>query len=153
MQATTPPQSQAGWQAYGLDHQAQELVIANRDKKGVLTESHKRRMAVAYGLERFWGEHLRYEASSKSEDRDKGAYWKSVWIKIAEILGEAGIALPDSDGKVSHDDTNGIKKTANAIWSMEPEEQQVALMVLTQLCDSLVWWTQRYKTPKSDSGN
>lgn len=149
----TPPQTQAGWQAYGLDHQAQALVIANRDKKGVLTESHKMRMAVAYGLERFWGEHLRYEASSKLEDKDKGVYWKSVWIKIAEILAAADISLPDSEGKITHDDTNGIKATAKAIWGMEPEAQQVALMVLTQLCDSLVWWTQRYKTPKSESDN
>ena len=28
---------------------------------------------------------------------------------------------------------------------MPLEDQRVALMVLTQLCDSLVWWTQRYK--------
>jgi hypothetical protein len=152
MQAT-PPKSQTGWQAYGLDHQAQALVIANRDKKGVLTESHKMRIAVAYGLERFWGEHLRYEASSKLEDRDKGAYWKSVWVKVAKILTEAGIGLPDSDGKIRHGDRNGIEKTANAIWNMDLEEQQVALMVLTQFCDCLVWWTQRYKTPKSDSEN
>lgn len=149
MQAT-PPNSQTGWQAYGLDHAAQALVIANRDKKGVLTESHKMRMAVAYGLERFWGEHLRYESSRNAEDKAKGAYWKSVWVKIAEILSGAGINLPDSDGKIDHIDTAGIKKTAEDIWSMGREDQQIALMVLTQLCDSLVWWTQRYKTKNTD---
>jgi hypothetical protein len=39
-----------------------------------------------------------------------------------------------------------IKAMAKRIWAMSLEEQRIALMVLTQFCDSLVWWTQRYKT-------
>lgn len=42
------------WQAYSLDRIAQELVIRYRHQD-VLNESHKMRMTVAYGLERFWG--------------------------------------------------------------------------------------------------
>ena len=45
-------------QPYSLDYYAQEIVLKYRDEKNVLNESHKMRMAVAYGLERFWGEHL-----------------------------------------------------------------------------------------------
>lgn len=58
------------WQPYNLDHYAQKLVSDFRDKKNVLNESHKMRMAVAYGLERFWGEHLRFERESKQESKD-----------------------------------------------------------------------------------
>ena len=144
-----------GWQPYRLDHYAQELVIQNRDKKNVLNESHKMRMAVAYGLERFWGEHLRYEREAKDgrsekerESQNKGAYWKAVWVTLAKILKDSGIEdLPDSDGSVQFSDTKKIEETANAIWqfSSKPEQRRVTLMVLTQLCDALVWWTQRYK--------
>jgi hypothetical protein len=31
------------------------------------------------------------------------------------------------------------------LWSIPLEDQRVAVAVLTQLCDCLVWWTQRYK--------
>ena len=142
-------ETRVGWQPYRLDHYAQELVIQNRDKKNVLNESHKMRMAVAYGLERFWGEHLRYERDNSLESKDKGAYWKAVWITLAEILKDSGIdGLPDSDGSIQFGNTKKIEKTATAIWqfSSVPEQRRVALMVLTQLCDALVWWTQRYKT-------
>ena len=148
MQAT-PPQQKLGWQAYDLDHQAQALVIAHRDKRGALTESHNMRMSVAYGLERFWGEHLRYENSNKPEDCNKGAYWKAVWVAVAKILADANLKLPDAQGRIEKNDTEGIKATAKAIWSMDPENQQVALMVLTQFCDALVWWTQRYKVKEN----
>jgi len=155
MQAVPPNNSEQhqkkkGWQAYKLDHYAQELVILYRDKD-VLGESHKMRMAVAYGLERFWGEHLRYE--KKTEDRDKGLYWKAAWQTVAKILKEADINLPDGDGKIRHDDEAGkIKSVAEEIWSMDVEDQRVALMVLTQFCDSLVWWTQRYKIKDTENG-
>jgi hypothetical protein len=39
---------------------------------------------------------------------------------------------------------------AKRIWDMDLAEQRIALMVLTQFCDSLVWWTQRYKEEKED---
>jgi hypothetical protein len=38
---------------------------------------------------------------------------------------------------------------ADGLWRFSeehPDDQRVALAVLTQLCDCLVWWTQRYKS-------
>ena len=138
----TDKSSDAGWQPYHLDHYAQELVLEFRDKKDkkdndVLNESHKMRMTIAYGLERFWGEHLRL----KDKEPKKSDYWKKVWKKLHDILGDSGIKLPN-DNVNSTDD---IKAMTKAIWSLPLADQRVALMVLTQFCDSLVWWTQRYK--------
>jgi hypothetical protein len=132
------PKELTGWKPYDLDYYAQELVLKHRDKKNVLNESHKMRMAVAYGLERFWGEHLRLRRESAS----KSQYWKDIWDKLAEILKQAGIDLPNDEIK---DETQKIQAMAKKIWSMPIEEQRVALMILTQFCDALVWWTQRYK--------
>jgi hypothetical protein len=39
---------------------------------------------------------------------------------------------------------------AKKIWLMPLSEQKIALMVLTQFCEALVWWTQRYKKKDSD---
>jgi hypothetical protein len=145
---TTTNKQDAGWYPYNLDHHAQALVIKHRDEKDVLNESHKMRMAVAYGLERFWGEHLRFERESKQESKNKGKYWKNVWQILGKILEESDITLPDADTKVKFDDTTKIGETSSAIWKMSaetPDDYRIALTVLTQLCDSLVWWTQRYK--------
>lgn len=136
-----------GWQPYKLDHYAQTLVLQNRDAKDILNESHKMRMSVAYGLERFWGEHLRLGREKPA----KGKYWKSVWDTLEEILQNADVALPNDD--LSWGDTNKIQKMAEKIWSMPPEQQRIALMVLTQLCDALVWWTQRYKIKSLDNSD
>lgn len=154
-QVTKPannPQSQENkWQPYNLDHKAQELIIKYRDiSNDVLGESHKMRMTVAYGLERFWGEHLRFERSSNLADQHKAQYWKSVWISLADILNSTDIKLPDGDGSVTLEDSDKIKQTTKAIWQMPLDHQRVVLMVLTQLCDSLVWWTQRYKIKSSN---
>lgn len=133
------------WQFYQLDRYAQKLVLDYRDKKNVLNESHKMRMAVAYGLERFWGEHLRFEREKSDESKNKGQYWKSVWVTLAKILKSGEIDLPDREGSVTLNQTTEIEKTVEAIWDMTPENRRIALMVLIQLCDALVWWTQRYK--------
>ena len=132
-----------GWQPYNLDHFAQELVLKHRDKENVLNETHKMRMTVAYGLERFWGEHLRL----KRENIQKSNYWKDVWDKLAEILVKAGVTLPNDD--VNSNNTGQIQTMANKIWKMKMEHQRIALMVLTQFCDSLVWWKQRYSKGKN----
>jgi len=143
---TTP-----GWKPYDLDYYAQQLVLRFRDTKDVLNESHKMRMTVAYGLERFWGEHLRLERDKP----DKAKYWRAVWQKLAEILIDAGMQnFPNDEVKSNSSDkekgkqeeTEKIRNMSQKIWSMSLEDQRVALMVLTQFCDSLVWWTQRYKT-------
>jgi CRISPR/Cas system CSM-associated protein Csm2 small subunit len=134
-------QELTGWQPYHLDHYAQELVLKHREQKNVLNETHKMRITVAYGLERFWGEHLRL----KREDKNKSAYWKDVWDKLAEILKKAGVTLPNDE---VNDNTEKIQDMANKIWSIDMNNQRIALMVLTQFCDSLVWWNQRYKKGK-----
>ena len=145
---TTTNVENTGWHPYDLDHLAQKLVIKHRDEKDVLNESHKMRMAVSYGLERFWGERLRFERESKPESKNKGKYWKDVWHTLGSILENADITLPDANTKVKFDDTTEIGKTSTEIWEMSaesPDDYRIALTVLTQLCDSLVWWTQRYK--------
>ena len=146
--APTKPENSDYLQPYSLDYYAQAIVLKYRDEKNVLNESHKMRMAVAYGLERFWGEHLRLQREKQRETKRKGEYWKDVWDKLAEILKTAEMELPND--KLTIDDTDKIQKMAEKIWKMSLPEQRVALMVLTQFCDSLVWWTQRYK--KKDSG-
>ncbi len=138
-----------GWRPYDLDYYAQELVLEFRNDKDVLNESHKMRMTIAYGLERFWGEHLRLER----EKPDKAKYWLAVWKRLHEILKDAGVTLPNNSVKSSLSDPRKredeekekIKAMAKSLWKMNLDDQRVALMVLTQLCDSLVWWTQRYK--------
>ncbi|MEO1372946.1 MAG: hypothetical protein AAFW70_01195 [Cyanobacteria bacterium J06635_10] len=138
------PEQLNEWHPYNLDHYAQKLVSDFRDKKNVLNESHKMRMAVAYGLERFWGEHLRYEREKSLESKEKGKYWKKVWDTLAkDILEPTGITLPNKP--VRFDDTKNIQDMTDRIWKMTQEERTIVLMVLTQFCDSLVWWTQRYK--------
>ncbi len=148
MNQTNETQEKLGWQPYSLDYYAQEIVLRYRDKNNVLNESHKMRMAVAYGLERFWGEHLRL----KRENLDKSQYWKDVWDKLADILDDAEVSLPNHNvtSTNSEQETRNIQEMARAIWSMKPPEQRVALMVLTQFCDALVWWTQRYKKKKDN---
>ncbi len=153
--------TESNWQPYALDHHAQELVIQNRDKENVLNDSHKMRMSVAYGLERFWGEHFRLMKDSP----EKGAYWKSVWDKLASILEPTGVDLPNDDVRSilpsgtknerelkDKDESNKIKAMAARIWAMPIDDQRVALMVLTQFCDALVWWTQRYKKSSGNGG-
>ena len=130
------------WKPYELDYRAQKIVLQYRDQKDVLNESHKMRMTVAYGLERFWGEHLRLKKDNKT--KQKSAYWESVWQELGKILELADInKLPRKS--IDPDNTTQIDETVKAIWNMNLDERRVALMILTQFCDSLVWWTQRYK--------
>ena len=139
------------WQPYELDHHAQKLVLKNRDKKDVLNETHKMRMTVAYGLERFWGERFRLEKESK----DKANYWKDVWSVTVKILQSSGITLPndnitDKNDNTKYDNTK-IEEMADKLWKMDSEDRQISLMVLTQFCDSLVWWSQRLKTKNNEN--
>jgi hypothetical protein len=134
------------WQPYELDHHAQELVLKNRDKKDVLNETHKMRMTVAYGLERFWGERFRLER----ESTDKANYWKDVWSVTVKILQSSGIILPN-DNITDIRDGKKIEEMAKKLWKMDSEDRQISLMVLTQFCDSLVWWSQRLKTKNNEN--
>ena len=128
------------WKSYNLDQQAQKLVLIYRDKKGVIGQSHKMRSTVAYGLERFWGEHLRLLGKNNDEEREKGKYWRETWTTFVKIMKEAGIKLP-----VDGNNTRQLQDYAARLWALDIEDQRICLAVLTQFCDSLVWWTQRYK--------
>jgi hypothetical protein len=129
------------WQSYSLDQKAHDLVLRYRDQTvngaTVLNQSHKMRSTVAFGLERFWGEHLRLQGNAQ------GDYWRDVWQELVNIMRQAGVNLPNDP--VSPDNTNAIRQMTNQLWSFDQKQRKVALAVLTQLCDSLVWWTQRYK--------
>lgn len=134
------------WKSYELDRAAQKLVLdaRERDPKS-LNQSHDMRMAVAYGLERFWGEHLRL----KEKEENKSIFWKETWDALQRIVKKAGITIPndpikpDKKGKIS---TQDIQAMSKKLWALSLEDQRIAIAVLTQLCDCIVWWTQRYKT-------
>lgn len=126
------------WESYKLDQEAHDLVVKYRDKKDALNQAYKMRVAVAYGLERFWGEQFRLV-----KDKDKADYWRDTWKALVKIMANAGVKIPNDN--VSPDDTAAIKIMANKLWDFPVEQRKVAIAVLTQLCDSMVWWTQRYK--------
>jgi len=131
------------WKLYEIDRRAQALVLKFRDKD-TLSESHKMRMTTAYGLERFWGEHLRLMGDSKT--RNKAEFWKETWKELCHIMSEAGIKVPND--AVNPENTAQVQAMATKLWDEQQfpiEQRKVALAVLIQLCDSLVWWTQRYK--------
>jgi hypothetical protein len=134
------------WESYKLDQEAHDLVVKYRDKKDALNQAYKMRVAVAYGLERFWGEQFRLV-----KDRDKADYWRDTWKALVKIMANAGVKIPNDN--VSPDDTVAIKIMANKLWDFPVEQRKVAIAVLTQLCDSMVWWTQRYKPTNSNSNS
>jgi hypothetical protein len=132
-----------GWKFYELDRIAQKLVIDARDRDTTkpknqksLPQAHKMRMAVAYGLERFWGEHLRLEV----KEPNKSQFWEETWTAFVGIMNEAGVEIPNDTATVMPAE----------LWKLDLETQRVALAVLTQLCDAIIWWTQRYKTGSLD---
>ncbi len=129
-----------GWKSYDLDREAQKLVLnaKQRDDKS-LNQSYKMRMAVAYGLERFWGEHLRLQA----KEPKKSQYWKETWDALVGIMEQAGVLIPNEP--VDANNVKQIQKMSDQLWQLKIDEQRVSLAVLTQLCDCIVWWTQRYK--------
>lgn len=130
------------WKSYELDRVAQKLVLIarERDPKS-LNQSHKMRMAVAYGLERFWGEHLRLKGKEKEEAKSK--YWKATWDAFCDVMANVDIKLPKD--AVGAEETKKIQEISTQLWALPVEDQRVAIAVLTQLCDCIVWWTQRYK--------
>ena len=134
------------WKSYELDQIAQKLVLLarERDPKS-LNQSHKMRMAVAYGLERFWGEHLRL----KGKEEEKSQYWKSTWDAFCDVMTKVDIKLPKET--VGTTETEKIQEISTQLWALPIEDQRVAIAVLTQLCDCIVWWTQRYKIGRLDN--
>jgi hypothetical protein len=122
------------WEPYRLDRAAQQLVLdAKKRDKDSLNQAFKMRMTAAYGLERFWGEQLRLQRNEAT----KAAYWKETWDALVEILETAGFELPKN--------ITDPEKMAKELWKLPLDDQRLALAVLTQLCDCLIWWTQRHK--------
>jgi hypothetical protein len=138
------------WESYSLDRYAQELVLGAKQRSpDSLNQSHKMRLAVAYGLERFWGEQFRLDG-----DRDgKDVYWREVWTVLVKVMGTAGVKIandriPTADKRNATQVTaqvRAIEAMSKQLWNLSLEEQRVTLAVLKELCDALVWWTQRYK--------
>jgi hypothetical protein len=134
------------WRPYDLDHLAQEIVLRARQRDpDSLNQSHKMRATCAYGLERFWGEHLRLAGKEQA----KAAFVADVWNALAGVLQKAGMSLPATMLSNS-DDERQIQSVAEHLWNLPAHDQQAALAVLTALCDAVVWWTQRLKPPKEE---
>jgi len=137
------------WKPYKLDQIAQKLVIAakNRDNDS-LQETYKMRTTVAYGLERFWGEQL----LGSINDR---AYWGETWTELAIVMQEAGIDIPvDTNpqnqarqlwGDQSLPNSRRLARNDPNSGKFSEDDRKITLAILVQLCDCLVWWTQRYK--------
>ena len=129
------------WQTYSLDQKAQQLVLDARERDPQsLNQAYKMRMATAYGLERFWGEHLRLQG----KEQTKSDLWKQTWDALVEVMKQAGVTLPNDD-ITNTENTAAIRTMSDKLWQIHVDDQRVALAVLTQLCDCIVWWTQRYK--------
>ena len=128
--------------SYSIDRIAHDLVWDYGIQGRAHPQVYKMRMTVAFGLERFWGEQHRFKPS----EAHKATYWRETWNALAEILKYAGIALPNEEIDTNNPDS--VRRMAEQLWDEEhfsKERRKVALAILTQLCDSMVWWTQRYK--------
>jgi hypothetical protein len=68
-------------------------------------------------------------------------------------LTETGCSIELPKDTVGSNDTDTIQRISCQLWNLEIDDQRVALMVLTQFCDALVWWTQRYKKPSGQREN
>lgn len=130
------------WRSYDLDRRAQKLVLeAKQQDRESLNQAYKMRSTVAFGLERFWGEHLRLQGTHGNNA--KATYWQETWNALVDIMRQAGVTIPNDPVRV--DNTRNIQAMAEKLWSLSLEDQRVAIAVLTQLCDCIIWWTQRYK--------
>jgi hypothetical protein len=58
-------------------------------------------------------------------------------------MDKAGVTIPND--KVSLSNVQDIQAMSAKLWQLPVADQRVAIAVLTQLCDCIVWWTQRYK--------
>jgi len=138
---------------YGLDRYAHDLV-AEFCKEGVLNETHDMRTTAAFGLERFFGEHIRLQG--KDEKATKASdYWRKTWETLVLIMDNAGIKVPTL-AKGTESNSEAIRKVIDDLWKDDDPEnkdapvfsrdhRKVTLAVLIRLCDNMVWWAQRYK--------
>jgi hypothetical protein len=171
------------WSPYELDRLALQIVLeakerdpkpkdgdrteanSNNRSQSSLSQSYKMRAACAYGLERFWGEHLRLahavdpkrkdqvgnqDKDKIREDRNKAKMIIDTWLVLVGIMKGTGIHLPKTVVDLSQQKPQALNKDAieefsSQIWNLGTDKAQITLSVLTSLCDSIVWWTQRLK--------
>ncbi len=126
------------WEPYNLDQIAHDLVFARKENKDLRGQVYKMRTTVAFGLERFWGEQLRLSG-------EESGYWKATWDKLVEVMGIAGITIPNHADPDQQIKELWLDSKDKAIAKQKRDERKIALAVLTQLCDCMIWWTQRYK--------
>lgn len=126
------------WKSYNLDRVAHDLVLKYRERDA-LNQAYKMRMTVPYGLERFWGEQFRLQ----QREPDKADYWKDTWSELVGIMRRAGVNLPNDPVNPSR--TQEIQAMSEKLWNFDQQQRKVAIAVLTQLTEAMVWWTQRYK--------
>jgi len=134
------------FEIFSIDQKACDIVKNYAHNKEVRSQVYKMRTTAAYGLERFWGEQHRFNPNKPTEAQ-KHHYWRETWQTLVEILSCVGIELPNEGG------AGQVQEMANQLWKMNREQVKVAIAILTQLCDSMIWWTQRYKNLPAPGGN
>jgi hypothetical protein len=143
------------WQPYNFDYFAMNIVCEalKRDSKS-LNQSFKMRTTCAYGMERFWGEHLRLLRNKNQSERNKGLLIADTWSSFKKIMEEADPTLahklPITIQENRDIDNNELSTAVDLLWSLTFDEHRICLSVLTNLCDAIVWWTQRLKTGQFD---
>lgn len=157
------------WESFSLDEKAQKLVLdAIKRNPETFNQVYSMRTNVIYGLERFWGEHLRFFQSVakklekkernelKDKDKlelDKGIYWCETWDKLVDAMEKADIKnLPHSFQPEKLKDAD-VQSEIDKIWNMDEDERRIVQAVLTQLCDCMVWWSQRFKPDRKEVRN
>jgi hypothetical protein len=131
------------WHPFDLDHRAHKIVLNARQRdRDSLNQAYKMRATCAYGLERFWGEHLRLRENESA----KADFVKDTWKAFREIMRDCrpDLVIPEEvPSKQCTEDY--ICTEADKFWSLSTADQQECLSILVALCDTIVWWTQRLK--------
>ncbi|MEB3324081.1 MAG: hypothetical protein VKM17_01940, partial [Cyanobacteriota bacterium] len=104
-----------GWHPYDLDHLAQEIVLRARKRDSdTLNQAFKMRAACAYGLERFWGEHLRLA----DKEIEKAAFVADVWKAFVGIIHKSGSGIELPGTMLSNKANEAeIQTVAQQIWN------------------------------------
>jgi hypothetical protein len=138
-----------GWKPFDLDHRALQLVLDARERdRDSLNQAYKMRTACAYGMERFWGEHLRL--SRNNNELKKADFVKDTWQEFIKIMKKSrpDLSIPAvvlTASLPEEEIIKTVKAEADKFWCIPPSDQQECLTVLVALCDAIVWWTQRLK--------
>jgi hypothetical protein len=138
-----------GWQPFDLDHRALQLVLDARERdRDSLNQAYKMRTACAYGMERFWGEHLRL--SRNNNELKKADFVKDTWQEFIKIMKKSrpDLSIPAvvlTASLPEEEIIRTVKAEADKFWLISTSDQQECLTVLVALCDAIVWWTQRLK--------